>query len=174
MLQDRRCREWSSPVSLFLARASFNILVRIISIKFIYGTHHKLIGADDVTRYCGEADDVDNSSSALSASLIPLSPKVASSPIMGPQHYPRISRFRLIRRSLPLYDPGPSLCRLINRLLPSCSNHSRSIITSTSHRSNPSHAGYGTQLLDGYYLHYFTPSPPAHGYPPYQWPAYSG
>ena len=72
MLQDRRCREWSSPVSLFLARASFNILVRIISIKFIYGTHHKLIGADGVTRYCGEADDVDNPSSALSASLIPL------------------------------------------------------------------------------------------------------
>ena len=77
------------------------------------------------------------------------SPKVASSLIMGPQHYPRISRFRLIRRSLPLYDPGPSLCRLINRLLPSCSNHSRSIITSTSPRSNPLHAGHGTNYLMG-------------------------
>ena len=44
--------------------------------------------------------------------------------------------------------------------------------TSTSHRSNPSHAGHGTQ--QGYYPYYPTPPPPPHGYPPYQWPAYSG
>ena len=109
-----------------------------------------------VTRYRGEADDLDNPSSALSAPLIPL---FTEGRVIAHHHYPRISRFRLIRRSLPLYHPGPSPCHLINRLLPSCCNHSRSIITSTSHRSNPSHAGHGTQLLDGYYLHYFTPVP---------------
>ena len=41
ILQDRRCREWSSPVSLFPARAGFTILVRNISMEPISGTHQK-------------------------------------------------------------------------------------------------------------------------------------
>ena len=124
-----------------VGRASFNILLRIIWIKSFCGTHQKLKLVPMVLHATVEKLTTWITLLLLSQRYwYPFSPKVASSLIMGPQHYPRISRFRLMRCSLPFYHPGPSPCHLINRLLPSCRNHSRSVITSTSHRSNPSHA----------------------------------
>ena len=105
---------------------------------------------------------------------------------MGPQHHPPygVPAYMPVSSYPPhvppathMYHPGPP--PLSSHQSSSSSQSQQSVAqygypgyTSTSIRSDPSHSGHGTQ--HGYYPYYPTPPPPPHGYPPYQWPAYSG
>ena len=104
---------------------------------------------------------------------------------MGPQHCPPYGVPAYIPVSsypphVPpaghMYHPGPpalsSHQSTSSQSHQSVAQYNYPGYTSTSHRSDPSHSGHGTQ--HGYYLYYPNPPPPPHGYPPYQWPAYSG
>ena len=74
-----------------------------------------------------------------------------------------------------MYHPGPpppSSHPTSSQMQQSVVQYGYPGYTTTSHRSDPSQAGHGTQ--HGYYPYYPAPPPPPHGYPPYQWPAYSG
>ena len=71
-----------------------------------------------------------------------------------------------------MYHPGPPpLSSHQSTSSQSQQSVARMVTQGTSHCSDPSYTGHGTQ--HGYYPYYPTPPPPPHGYSPYQWPAYS-